>query len=51
MYFLINESDADSAFRSFLASVRFDGIPSLIGIVRSDNGGELFGGGIRICVQ
>ena len=44
MYFLINKSDAGSAFRSFLASVRADGIPSLVEIVRSDNGGEFFGG-------
>ena len=51
MYFLMNKSDAGSAFRSFLASVRADGIPSLVEIVKSDNGGEFFGGGIRICVQ
>ena len=44
MYFLINKSDAGSAFRSFLASVRADGIPSLVEVVRSDNGGEFFGG-------
>ena len=44
MYFLSNKSDAGSAFRSFLASVRADGIPSLVDIVRSDNGGEFFGG-------
>ena len=44
MYFLRSKSDAGSAFRSFLASVRFDGIPSLVEIVRSDNGGEFFGG-------
>ena len=31
-------------FRSFLASVRADGLPSLVEIVRSDNGGEFFGG-------
>ena len=39
-----NKSDAGRAFRSFLASVRADGIPSLVEIVRSDNGGEFFGG-------
>ena len=44
MYFLRSKSDAGSAFRSFLASVRADGIPSLVEIVRSDNGGEFFGG-------
>ena len=44
MYFLRNKSDAGSAFPSFLASVRADGIPSLVEIVRSDNGGEFFGG-------
>ena len=51
MYFLRNKSDAGSAFRSFLASVRADGIPSLVEIVTSDNGGFFFCGGIRICVQ
>ena len=51
MYSLRNKSDAGSAFRSFLASVRADGIPSLVKIVRSDNGGEFFCRGIRICVQ
>ena len=40
-----NKSDPGSAFRSFLASVRADEIPSLVEIVRSDNGGEFFGGG------
>ena len=44
IYFLRSKSDAASAFRSFLASVRADGIPSLVEIVRSDNGGEFFGG-------
>ena len=44
MYFLINKSDAGSAFRSFLASVRADGIPSSVEIVRSDNGGDFFWG-------
>ena len=45
MYFLRSKSDAGSAFRRFLASVRADGIPSLVEIVRSDNGGGFFGGG------
>ena len=31
-------------FRSFLANVRADGLPSLVEIVRSDNGGEFFSG-------
>ena len=44
MDFLRNKSDAGSAFRSFLASVRADGIPSLVEIVRSDNGEKFFGG-------
>ena len=43
-YFLRNKSDAGSAVRSFLVSVHADGIPSLVVIVRSDNGGEFFGG-------
>ena len=45
-----NKSDAGRAFRSFLASVRADGIPSLVEIVRSDNGGEFFRRRIYICV-
>ena len=44
LYFLRNKSEAASAFRSFLASVRADGLLSLVEIVRSDNGGEFFGG-------
>ena len=43
MYFLRSKSDAASAFRGFLASVRAAGIPPLVEIVRSDNGGEFFG--------
>ena len=51
-YFLRNKSDAGSAFRSFFASVRADGIPSLVDIIRSDNGGEFFGGEFAsVCVQ
>ena len=42
MYFLTHKSDAASTFRSFLASVRADGKPPLVEIVRSDNGGEFF---------
>ena len=44
MYFQRNKSDAGSAFRSCIASVRADGVPSLVEIVRSDNGGEFSGG-------
>ena len=44
MYFLRSKSDAGSAFRVFLASVRADGIASLVEIVTSDNGGEFSGG-------
>ena len=44
MYFLRSKSDAGCAFRSFLASVRADEIPSLVEIARSDDGGEYFGG-------
>ena len=35
LYFLRNKSDTASAFRSFLASVRADGLPSLVEIVRA----------------
>ena len=44
MFFLKHKADAASAFRSFLASVRVDGKPSLVEIVGSDNGGEFFRG-------
>ena len=44
MFFLRNKSDAGSALRSFLASVRAERIPSLVEIVRPDNGGDFFGG-------
>ena len=50
MYFLKHKSDAASAFRSFLASVRADGKPSLVEIVRSDNGGEFFRGEFESCL-
>ena len=40
----MNKSDAGCAFRFFFANVRADGIPSLVEIVRSDNGGEFFEG-------
>ena len=44
VYFLNQKSDAASAFESFLAEVRADGTPSTAMAVRSDNGGEFFGG-------
>ena len=44
-YCLGKKWDAASAFESFLAEVRADGTPSAVMAVRSDNGGEFFGGG------
>ena len=44
VYFLKHKSDAADAFRKFLANVRADGVPSKVDIVRSDNGGEFYGG-------
>ena len=44
MYFLGTKSNAASAFESFLAEVWADGTPSAVMAVRSDNGGEVFGG-------
>ena len=44
VYFLAKKSNADSACESFLAEVRADGTPSAVMYVRSDNGGECFGG-------
>ena len=43
-YFLAKKSHAASVFESFLAEVRTDGTPSAVMCVRSDNGGEVFGG-------
>ena len=41
-----------NAFRKFLADVRADGVPSRVGIVRSDNGGGFFGGEFgEVCKQ
>ncbi|CAN0208252.1 unnamed protein product, partial [Laminaria digitata] len=52
VYFLKNKSDAADAFRKFLADVRADGVPSKVEIVRSDNGGEFFGGEFgEVCKQ
>ena len=44
VYLLGKKSDAASAFESLLARVRADGTPSTVMAVRSDNGGEFFGG-------
>ena len=44
VYFLAKTSDAASAFESFLAEVRADGTPSAVMCVRSDSGGNVFGG-------
>ncbi|CAN0530962.1 unnamed protein product, partial [Laminaria digitata] len=52
VYFLKNKSDAADAFRKVLADVRADGVPSKVEIVRSDNGGEFFGGEFgEVCKQ
>ena len=44
VFFFERKSDAAEAFRKFLADVRADGLPSEVETVRSDNGGEFFGG-------
>ena len=44
MYFVGKKSDAVSAYESFLAEDRIEGTPSVVMAVRSDNGGECFGG-------
>ena len=44
MYFLKHTSDSGGAFRKFFADARAVGVPSKVAIVRSDNGGEFFGG-------
>ena len=48
LYFLKGKADSDQAFNRFLADVRADGFPSIVQIVRSDNGGgEFFGDNFR----
>ena len=50
VYFLGKKSDAASAFESFLTEVRADGTPSAVMAVRSEKGGECFGGTFgKIC--
>lgn len=44
LYFLAQNSDSGEQFKTFLADVRVDGIPSTVEIVRSDNGGRFYGG-------
>ena len=52
VYFLSKKSDAASAFESFLAGVWADGTQSAVMAVRSDNGGEFFGGGFgKLCCK
>ena len=51
VYFLKHKSDAADAFRKFLADVRAGGVPSKVEIVRSDNGGEFFGGSLERCAN
>ena len=50
MYFLGQKSDAVSAFESLPAKVGADGILSAVTTVRSDHGGEFFGGSFgKLC--
>ena len=52
VYFLKHKSDAADAFRKVLAYVRANGVPSKVEIVRSNNGGEFFGGEFgEVCKQ
>ena len=44
VYFLKQKSDTADAFKKFLVDVRADGVPSEVIIVRSDDGGEWYGG-------
>lgn len=43
LYFLRHKSDDGSASGRFLTDVRADDVLSILEIVRSDNGGEMFG--------
>ena len=52
LYFLSRKSEAAVCFKRFLTSVRADGVPSEVQIVRSDNGEEFFGGDFQqVCVD
>ena len=52
VYFLKHISEAAGAFRKVLADVRADGVPSKVEIVRSDNGGQFYGGEFgEVCKQ
>ena len=44
VYFLKRKPDTADAFRRVLADVRADGVPSEVLLVRSDDGGEWYGG-------
>ena len=44
VYFLKYKSDVADALRKVLADVRAGCVPSKVEIVRSDNGGEFYGG-------
>ena len=47
LYFLGQTSDVASAFESFLAKIRVNNTPFAVMAVRSDVGGEVFGGSFR----
>ena len=52
VYFLKYISEAAGAFRKVLADVRADGVSSKVEIVRSDNGGQFYGGEFgEVCKQ
>ena len=52
VYFLKHKSEQGNAFRKFLADAHADGVPSKVEMVRSDNGGEFFGGEFgEVCKQ
>ena len=44
IYFLKQKSNTADAFKKFLVDVRADGVPSEVIIVKSDDGGEWYGG-------
>ena len=51
MYFLRSKSDAGSAFQSLLASVRADGIPSLVRLLDLTMEGSFSGGSLHPCAM
>ena len=51
VHFLKNMSDSGDAFKKCLADAHADGVPSKVGIVRSDNGASSLMANLEKCVN